>query len=123
MHRRKRQRISGIQYFFYILGSNDSLRHQRLSERVPLRSPLHALLNDQPMRADGAAAHDPTFVVEVGEHDEETAVPGSEGVFDWHFDVIECDVCCSRKRGLEPRLREKMMSMWYLFQRWESMKS
>ena len=52
------------------------------------------------MTARRAAAQDPTFVIEVGEHDEETTVPRSEGIFDGDFDIVEGDICYKAGRTI-----------------------
>ena len=52
---------------------------------------LHALLDDEALRARGRAAHDPALVVEVAEHDEDPCAFFAEGVGYGDAHVVEGD--------------------------------
>ena len=45
--------------------ADDGLRAERLAERLALRDPFQAFLDDHPLCASGCANHHPTLVVEV----------------------------------------------------------
>lgn len=71
------------------LAPDNCLRVQRLSERLPLRRPFQTFFRNKPLRDRAAAAHAPTFVIEVAEHDVDTGTFLSESVLDRDLDVLE----------------------------------
>ena len=89
-----------LQPTLYALRPRDHPRHlrphdrqtrERLPERLPLVDPLHAALNQQPLCPRTGAAHDPTLVVEVAEHDEDPRAFFAEGVGYGDAHVVEGD--------------------------------
>ena len=74
------------------LAPDNCLRVQRLSECLPLRRPFQTFLRDKSLRDRTTAAHAPTFVVEVAEHDVDTGTFLSESVLDRDLNVLEGDV-------------------------------
>lgn len=74
------------------LGADDRLRAEWLPKRLALRDPLQTFLDDHALSASRGANHDPAFVVEVAQDNENSAALGAERVFDRYADVIERDV-------------------------------
>jgi hypothetical protein len=72
--------------------TDDSLSQERLTEHLALVRPLQALLDDEPLAADGGTAHHPTLMVEVGKDDDEAAVLRTKHVLDGDLHVVEGNV-------------------------------
>ena len=66
----------------------------------PKGDALHTLLDNGTLPPCICAAHDPTFVIKVAEHDEDASALLAESVLHRNLDVVEGDVCCSSRRGV-----------------------
>lgn len=71
-----------------------------LAESLALVSPLEAFLDNETLAASRRADHDPTFMVEVAEHDEDSSSLRSKGVLNGHLDVVKGDEGSPGGRGL-----------------------
>ena len=65
-----------------------------------MRHALHAGLDEQPLTARCRAAHHPSFVVEVAEHDVDTCALFAERVPDGDAHIGEGDVGCAGGGGV-----------------------
>jgi len=70
-----------------------------------MQNVLEALLSDETLAAGRRADHDPSLVVEVGEHDEDSSTLLAESVLDGHLDIIKGDEGSSGGGRLEPEVR------------------
>lgn len=78
--------------FDCLLLTNYRLINETLAKDDALVRPLQALLNDEALRGEGAAGHDPALVVEVAEDDVDALVLLAKEVLDGHLDVVKGDV-------------------------------
>ena len=62
-----------------------------LAEYLALVRPLDALLDDIPLTPSARARHDPSFVVEVAQHDQQSLIFFAKHVARGNLDVIERD--------------------------------
>lgn len=89
--------------------ANGSDLVQRLvTECLPLVRPLKTFLHHGALTASGCAAHYPSLVIEVGQHDKDSSTLRAKSIFNGYFDVIEdneggtrsCRIACLNLLGL-----------------------